>query len=200
MQNTMRGLIGIFVMVVMVAAACGRRVHTSASPRLDLAQYKTYAWLPDNQGENQQQTEDGMSDVYVNDIMREHLRNQVNQELQAKGYRINTENPDFLVSLKTFTERRRAVAGFPVYSGLYYGQYGTFGYPGFYSPFMYHHPFAYQYSSYDYIDGTLVLDIIDRENKKLVWRGWTEGREIRPRRVQRELSKDLDKILDEIPG
>jgi len=50
-----------------------------------------------------------------------------------------------------------------------------------------------------YKEGTLVLDIVDRQSKQLVWRGWATGLTRQTGLTQDEINETIHKILREYP-
>ncbi|MCR6638458.1 MAG: DUF4136 domain-containing protein [Sporocytophaga sp.] len=184
------GILGLFL------ASCSPKVHSNLASGADFKNYKTYAWIreTDTSGTDQDQ----QFSAYNNQIIRNNVKNNINGELQSRGFTIDTVNPDFLVSLKAVFEKKTDLVGYPLYSSYY-----NFYYPGYYAlypGYYYSYPFAYDYYDYTYTEGTLVVDIIDRETKKLVWRGWSDEREIKPKKVEKELAKDVTEIFQEFPS
>ena len=100
----------------------------------------------------------------MNDPLIEgHVKSAVNSELAKKGYtKLEEGHPDFLVAWY-FTARNRVDVT---------------------------HSYGYWYphtSVYKYKEGTLVIDIVDRVDKQLIWRGWAT-----------DALQDRSKIKDQI--
>ncbi len=54
----------------------------------------------------------------------------------------------------------------------------------------------------EYLEGTLILDIVDDRNSKLIWRGWASGaldHDPRPDKVRMYVNKAVRKILEKFP-
>ena len=97
--------------------------------------------------------------------------------MKAMGYNLNKEQPDLLVLLSTKTNRETEVyrdlvyATYPRYYGStypvssYYGPYAYNGYAG------YTELVGYERDYETYEEGTLLLSLVDRKTKNVVWKG-----------------------------
>lgn len=93
--------------------------------------------------------------VGVNPINRQRIERAVRREMDILGYQTDPY-PDLLVGFFVKSERVRAYEHYRPY-------YGYWGYPGW-----------VQVNEYE--TGTLVIDLIDREKKEVVWHGVASGR------------------------
>lgn len=115
---------GILVVMVLLAPGCSRSVRTTNLVNKDLGQYRTYAWLPSG---------DTLNAFEKDPTIAKEIRDRINAELQAKGFRPDTVNPDFLVLVHTrYNEEVEPHMVPPEYN--YYG-------PGFYTgpPYQYYY-------------------------------------------------------------
>lgn len=139
----------LFALLAGVAAlACSTlRVSTDYDPQADFARYHTYAWLPEEPGPTGSPRLDSP-------LLHERIRKAVDRALEAKGFQ-RTENPDFLVRFDLTSQRKLDV---DTYNAGFYRGYGYWmSLP--------------QTEIREYEEGSLVIDVIDREEKKVVWRG-----------------------------
>ena len=90
--------------------------------------------------------------------------------LKAKGLE-RSNSPDLLVTFETQSKERVYVNNY-----IPYGWY----------PFSYNYPYS---SGYSTVQGTLYINIIDNENKQLIWQGKGVG-------VLNEYSNDRDKMIN----
>ena len=112
----------------------------------------------------------------MNDPLLEgHVKGAVNAQMALKGYtRIEEGHPDFLIAYYFTTRNRVDVTH-------YYG-------------YWYPHTSVYQYK-----EGTLIVDIVDRVNKQLIWRGWaTDALENRSR-LNEQINYVVEKLLKKFP-
>lgn len=123
--------------------------------------------------------------------------------MAVRGYSINVENPDLLILTHTMFQEREEYVRTPVYSS-----YSYFG-PGFYAGPWYNYYYlgytsipqvvGYDIEKIDYVEGRIVIDIIDRKENKVVWRGWSKGEKDDPKEVQEDLKETIDEIFEEYP-
>ncbi len=161
--STLRALASIALFAV---AGCGAsyQFHTDFDPGNDFTGYRTYAWMADRPS----------GDPRVDDLELLHtaLHHFVNRELAAKGYTMveSTEPADFYVGYYVAVRRdfnideMNAPYGFG--EGVYWPTWST-GYNSAAGP------------SRTYMDtevkGYFVLDVVDSENRRLVWRSQVSG-------------------------
>lgn len=190
-----------FIYLLMISAGFGLAACSSANVYSDYVQgvnyerFDTFAWLP---------TPDTVQEsVYENDILMQNIRGYVNREMMERGYKIDTKNPDLLVLVHTNFEQREELVRTPIYSS--YNYY----YPGFYAgpayPYYYYDymgvPFVqgYDIRELTYTEGMVVVDIINKANNTLIWRGWIEDAVNNPQEFRNDLSKMTDELFEEFP-
>lgn len=169
----MRPYFLIVLLAGVAALACSTlRVSTDYDPAVDFAKFHTYAWLPE------EPTPTG-SPRLDSPLLHERIRKAVDRALEAKGFQ-RTETPDFLVRFDLTSQRKLDVS---TYNSSFYRGYGYWvSIP--------------QTEVREYEEGSLVIDVIDREEKKVVWRG------IGQRRLRGEGTpqdpEELQKRADEV--
>ena len=122
----------------------------------------------------------GVDKAPISDIDKRRIMRAIETQLLAKGMTKST-NPDVLVSL--FTKARTQVDVYDNWSPYYYD------------------PFHRQQIS-KHIEGTLFIDIIEREGKKLVWQGVGTGfltKSKKPAKREANIQKFVQQILEEYP-
>jgi hypothetical protein len=122
----------------------------------------------------------------------------VDSELAARGFRKVTSDPDFLVAYHVSLDRRQSVQTLNSYYG--YGPGWGYGYGSSYRPgYWAGAPEAYVY---EYEEGTLILDIVDPENKELMWRGSAQDEvhfKSTPGEDRAQLNEAVHKMLEKFP-
>jgi hypothetical protein len=188
----MKKFIGSFLCLLAgFLTACSPTVYTDTAPEADFSAYDTYAYLPS--GEN-----DEAKTIYTQKII-----NEVDQEMEARGYKIDNENPDLLVNVKTMYEEEEDLQRVPVAN--------TYDYytPGFYTPTTLS---PYYYTGYatiprvtgtgireiEYTEGTFIVDVIDASENRIVWRGWSET-SVDPENLDNSIREYIDNIYGEYP-
>ena len=107
-------------------------------------------------------------------LVYERIVSAGDRELAAKGYRKVAGNPDFHVAAHGRTDRRVQVTDFG-YDPWYRG--GVSG-----------------VDVYEYDEGTLIVDIVDVAQKKLVWRG-TARKTLSQNPDAEETTKTVDDVM-----
>ncbi len=171
-----------FLAVCLFAlAACSPSVSTNKTANVDLGKYSTFAFLPNADIRMPAAMEEKLSSDDVNGAIVSSL----NESMRSKGYTLDRSNPDLLILLSTSTEKRTDVDKDPIYANT--TPYATYPYTGTYAGYNTISPYYndYYYNGYlgynnvigydtdvtRYKEGTLVVDIVDRKTKKMIWKG-----------------------------
>jgi len=131
---------------------------------------KTYDWLAIPKG------------IKIDTLIQDRIKNAVNTELERKGLRMTSDEPDFLISMHAGKEEK------VTYTDHGY-RYGTY----------WHGP---RYSKFKYQEGTLVLDFVDASSKKLIWRGTAKGfvdSNMTPEKRDKLVNEAVQKTLENFP-
>ncbi|HEY9234196.1 MULTISPECIES: DUF4136 domain-containing protein [Phenylobacterium] len=161
----------VFGALVVLAACAGPagRVSVLQSDTVGIRPGSTFAWKPD--------ATPGQGDPRVdNDIIRGRVENAIVSALTARGYRqADPSTADLLVSyhigLRDRTDTQVATTGGrpPVVCGVR-GCFHGFGW-GMYGP-----PMDIDVRTINYVEGTMMLDLTDRQTGKLAWRSTSQRR------------------------
>jgi hypothetical protein len=137
-----------FLMCFAVLSACATiyDVKYDYDQQIDFQRLKTYDWMPVPDG------------AVKNELVMELVKNATDAELAAKGLEKEPAAPDFLVvghvSAKEVIEVDNWGYGYgpyDMYRGGYWGPGGV--------------------ATYRFEEGSLVLDFVDTNTKRLIWRG-----------------------------
>jgi len=147
------------VMLVIVMAGCASiKVSSDFDRKADFTKYKTFNFSKE------------VDRISLNDLNRRRLKDAIAKEMEAKGFQIS-ESPDVLVNAFVKGKTKySATANTNYYGGMYYRGFGM---------------------SNTYVDvnksieGTLFIDVIDVQQKTMVWEGIAEGL-VNPRTETRE--------------
>ena len=153
-------------------------VSTDYDPATDFGSFHTFAWLepPENPDANP---------FADNTLLRKRVREAVVAELSGRGFeRQSTDVADLLVTFHVTLEEKLRVydswgGGYGYYRGAYWGSRGTYG------------------ASYQ--QGTLILDLIDREAEQLIWRGWGPNAVPTADSGRERIESGVQQILDRFP-
>jgi hypothetical protein len=97
----------------------------------------------------------------VNQLSVDRVTKAIIAEMTAKGFKETSDNPDLKVNAVAILKNKTQVTA----NSNYYG------YGGMYRPYGYWGGGSTTFSSYNYVDGSLVIDIVSTKTGKLVWQG-----------------------------
>ncbi len=158
-------------LITLITVSCGSPVSTVKADDVNLNSYSSFAYLPNTDiklPNNNVSTDD------VNTLVVETI----NANMKNAGYTLDRDQPDLLVLVSTKTNRETETTTDPVYATYPYRS--PYGVSTYYSPYYYNNYTSYNNivgydtDTYTYKEGTVIVDIIDRETKKLVWKGRSE--------------------------
>ena len=144
-------LIGRFV-VLVAASSCSPdfKAYTDYDRDFNIREFPYYTWADDLEMEERN------NPLYYNELNDKRIRNAVNRQMKNKGYVLTDNNPELKIHYHIVVEDRTEYYTDP------YGYYGPY----------WRRSYAY---SYQYKQGTLIIDLMDASNKNLLWRGWVTG-------------------------
>ena len=182
-------------LVALTLAGCASlQVRSDFDDQVSFQRLATYAWVDSGPAGTGHPALGG-------GIVERRLRAAVDAQLLSKGYRnVTSGTPDFRIRYQVVAEPRSTVYQSYGYSPYYgrrfgrgrYGRYGGYGgYGGYGSGYV-----------REFLEGTVILDIIDAGNDELIWRGWAKGElaaNPKPDEVHEYIAKAVGKILDDFP-
>jgi hypothetical protein len=134
-------------------------ISSQSRPNVDFTSYKTYGWV------NPLATDKAGYSTMITG----HFKNAVQNEMAARGYVYDANNPDLQVNFYSNIENRSETYSSPSMSVGYYGYRGGFGY-GLGIPV-----YGSDVETRNYKVGTVSVDIVDTKRKELIWEGVLEG-------------------------
>ena len=150
MKTKLLRLILPAMFILMVAGCTSIRVTSDFDDKADFAKYKTFNFSKE------------VDKVTLNDLNRRRLKDAITKEMEAKGYQLSN-TPDLLVNAFIKGKTRYTATATTNFMG---------------GPFMYYRGWGNSSSYIDvdkYIEGSLFIDVIDVQEKKMVWEGVAEG-------------------------
>ncbi len=174
---------GVVVALAMLTLSCASvSVATDYDRNVDFTHYRTFAFLGGHIWAN------GIPDDN-NTLVKDRIRNAIVGELTAKGLQQVTSNPDVYVAYLAGARRRTEIET----TGPYFTGFGPYvGVGGWWGP-MYTNWWARTYD-----EGTLVIDLLDSQSKKLVWRAYAQT-EINNPVSEQKTQKVMDKAFRNFP-
>ncbi len=184
---------------VFALAGCATlQVETDYDPEVSFTQLSTYEWV------DQEAVASGDPAV-DSPLLKRYIRDAVEGELGRLGYRkVTSDTPDLRIAYSMTAEERSRIDGYGGY-GSYGRSFGVSLYGGRYLRPYYGYP-SYGYAGagrvYEYLQGTLVLDIIDVRTEEVVFRGW-ERKSLRSdpsaKKVRMYVTDAVEEILEDFP-
>ena len=179
-------LVSLAALAILLAGCSGTSVQSDYDPGYDFLSLSTYAWA--------ERTREGNDPAVYNDIVESRVKEAVNQALQAKGFREVSADPSFLVAWHGAISDQHSISTVGTSYGYGWGWYGGWGGPGMTTSTTY-------VSTWQ--EGTLIVDIVDAAQNKLVWRGSAQGEvdefENDPERMQEDLNAAVIKMMATFP-
>ena len=132
-----------FLVLTTIIFGCAPSVSVNHDfdPGYAFTTLKTFDWIPVK------------TSAQVSELTIKRFQNAINTELEAKGMKQSSENPDFLIALQGTAQTKVNVTDY----GYSYGRYWAAG------------PRNVDVNTYQ--EGTIYLDFIDGKTKELFWRG-----------------------------
>lgn len=186
------------LIIGIIFSSCSPRVVTNQPNAANLDKYESFAYLPN-------------ADVEVNEekFDRDRVNTQIvvtlNKEMRRLGYTLDREKPDLLVLISTTTNNRVDIDQEPVTASYPYTDYP---YVSAVSP-NYNDYYYNGYRKYPgivgfetevdaYTEGSVVITLVDRKSREVVWRGATDDALYNQSSVDRMIDL-VENVFDEYP-
>jgi hypothetical protein len=150
-------IVGLALGLLAAGGCVGPKVVTDFDPSAEFSAFRTFAFAG--------LTDRDQGGVLDNSLLRKRIEEMVGQQLTAKGLRqVGVEDrSDLLVHFWVGVKDKQRVESTPVAGGAYGGRYGWGG--GYYGGV----------TTYEYQEGTLIVDLAESSKKELVWRATIVG-------------------------
>ncbi len=159
--------------LLLVGCAGGPNIVTNSDPAADWSRYQTFGFFNPL----------GTDKDSVRTLLSNQLVASTTREFEARGMMRRDDNPDVLVNFIVSTKetvRSRPSTSIGVHHGM--GRYGTWG------------GYSMGMSTTDIIqstEGTLAIDVVDRERNQLVWEAAASGR------ITDKMRRNQQQVVDE---
>ncbi|WP_424963519.1 DUF4136 domain-containing protein [Ekhidna sp.] len=168
------------IVFAIMVSACAVTVKTYQKPGQSFDDFETWCWL-----EGCEVTYQGPDYLYDKKVVDE-IANAVAYNMYKKGYQQGDDQSDLMVNFFMVIEEDSAEVG-GLYDGTYQGEreWLTMLYP------------EYQ----KFLKGSLIIDVIDRQNSELVWRSNAiKYLELNPIYDKKEIWNGVARAMKKLPG
>jgi hypothetical protein len=183
-RSPLRRLIALLGLAAMASSigCASTRVATDYDPNAQFAGWKRWAWLPDPVGHAGDQR-------LHNDLVDARVRFSMRQALTAQGFEEGTvEDADFLVTYYLALDTGIDVR--TVHTSFGYSRRG------------WGHRVATTTRVQQYERGTMLIDVLEPRERRLVWRGSTNSRlsqRSNPAQRQVQIAEAVSSIMERFP-
>ena len=126
----------------------------------------------------------------VSQLNAERIVKAIKGTMVNKGYTEVASDADLLVNAMTVVKNKTAVTANTDY----------YGYGGIYRPYGYWGGGSTTFSSYNYTDGSLIIDVVNNKNQKLLWQGVGNSEiDSKPKNPDQFIQYAVEKILKDFP-
>lgn len=181
MQVQRRFILGMLGALALLLAGCatGPRITSEADPEADFGSYRTFGFY----------TPLALEKEGYATPTTDRIKAATRAQLESRGYTYTTQQPDLWVNLNAYMQERTDVTSFPTVDYSYYYSYRARAY--FAVPYWRDQTQVRQYT-----EGTLNVDLVDRQKNRLVWEGIAVGRIAKLKPAER--AARIDSTLAEI--
>lgn len=185
-------VISLFTGLLIMNACSSLKVITDTDPTVDWSAFKTlqyYGWAEE-------------SDKIMTRFDKERIESAFAEEFRNRGFSIVEDDGDMIVTLFIVVEKKTSKSATTTSMGGMYGGHGYYG--GFYG---YGPGYGWggghsttTIHEYDYEVGTLVCDVFDAKDQKLIWEGIGTGTlNENPQKREKTIPASIAKIMHKFP-
>ncbi|KQC31131.1 DUF4136 domain-containing protein [Flagellimonas eckloniae] len=171
--------------VVFLTSCSSVRVIADYDKEANFKTYKTYAFY-----------KTGIDKAQISDLDKKRILKAIDAEMSSRGF-VKSEQPDVLVSI--FTKERERV-------DVYNNNFGWgWGWGGFYNPWLWGPGWGGGWGGNNVstrTEGSLYIDLIDTQNRELVWQGRGVGTLNNIKNIEKKeerIREFVSQILQEYP-
>ncbi|WP_421870946.1 DUF4136 domain-containing protein [Marinoscillum sp.] len=140
----------------------------------DFSTYETYYWSDEFQSENNKDP------LFYNSLTKKRLKTAIESEMQGRGYVLDAFDPDLLINSRVLVEQKNTQQ-----SNYSYSPYSWYYYPAMPSN-----------TSTQSKQGGVIIELIDKDRRQLVWQGYApEVLETDTREKQEEIRSAVAMIF-----
>jgi len=179
-------LFPVLILLIVISSCSSIKVTADYDKTTNFESYKTFTLLPWNKH----------NDSIVSPFTKQRILESLKNEMIKRGYFYveDVKKADLGVNSFVLIREKTDYQYYQNYYrpyGYYYGNPWAWG--GYYS-----NPYGTSVQKRDYIEGTLIIDVFDTHQKKLIWQGIGVG-EVNPNSGNKNINKAVAQILFKYP-
>ncbi len=162
MSKLFRVTMALVTFALITACASSTKIESDYDPSVDFSQFKTYGYYSPM----------GIENPNYSSLLGQMFRDAIDAQMKPRGY-VLSDRPDLLINVSARLEDKTKVS---TYSDPMYGGGGYYGYRGgMYDPWG---GYGYGTTTHvsQYTEGTVNVDMVDIDQKRMVWEGIAIGR------------------------
>lgn len=173
------GLI-LLVLFIGLSGCSSLSVNYDYDNNTDWTKFKTYGWIKSSRNNS-----NPASPIPDTALLEQRIHNSMAFEMKQRGI-TESDNPDLLVVYHLGTEEKIQVTDWGYrYSDYYWGSGGR------------------QIDVHQFTEGSVVIDLVDATEEKLVWRGTgtgvVDGSQRTPEEMQDRVNNVINKVMASFP-
>ena len=157
------------IILCFVPALMADKHSVDADPDTDFSQFRTFSIRQGILTTRKQELN--------SPLVKQRIEDAIRDQLTAKGLHAEPQGPDLIVNFRLGAADRREVQSWPT------GRFGR----------------GRRYETYQFTEGTLVIDLLERDGRNLVWRGIYTDEEGDAAKLAKKLTDDVKKLFEEYP-
>ncbi|WP_295767793.1 DUF4136 domain-containing protein [uncultured Mucilaginibacter sp.] len=186
-----------FSIIALISACSSYNYYSVGGNEAALSRYSSFAWLPP--------IKQTRNVAYNNELADQRIHESATEQLESRGLRLKSKNPDLLVRYSIMVDTKERVYDQPVYNyvgGGYYPRAALYR-----GRLAYYYAYSAPYPVYvgndveriPYKEGTLIIDLINRKSRKVIWRGYGVGEVENAARTIEDIPKIVEGIIKKLP-
>jgi len=157
------------IVLVWVCSLWADQHSVDSDPAADFTQFHSFAIRQGNLASRRPELS--------GPLVRQRIEEAIRSDLTAKGLHVDEQGPDLIVNYRLGAADRREIETTRV------GRFGR----------------GVRQTVTKFTEGTLVIDLVQREDRTLVWRGIYTDEESDAAKLSKKLTDDIKKLFQEYP-
>jgi len=184
--------LALLTAIILLSSCSGIQVTSDYDKTVDFSQFTTYSFHGWVKG----------SDKLLSPFDKERFETAFEEQFDSRGIKFVKDGGELVVALFIVTEKKTEQVANTTNMGGYYG-WGYGGYYGYGPGWGWGAPMGNSMttiSNVDYTVGTLVVDVFDAANKKLIWEGkGTKTVDDNPATSEKNIPKSVAAVMAQYP-